>query len=62
MKTRAAHIHIARVYLTQARAFRRHAAFHAVLLGWAADRRRRAAGVPRLTAAPGQGELFEGTR
>jgi hypothetical protein len=60
MSTRAQHVHAARVYLAQARAFRRHGGFHALLLKWAANRRRRAAGEPRLTAATGQGELFEG--
>jgi hypothetical protein len=59
MSTREQHIHIARVYLAQARAFRRHGGFHAQLLKWAANRRRRAAGEPLVSAAKGQGELFQ---
>jgi hypothetical protein len=62
MSERERHIHAARVYLAQARAFRRHGAFHALLLTWAANRRRRAAGQPLLTAAKGQGVLFEEMR
>lgn len=40
---RASHIHSARVYLAQARVRRQQHAFHAVLLQWAANARRRAA-------------------
>jgi hypothetical protein len=58
MTARERHMRCARVYLAQARAFRRHAAFHATLLRWAANQRRRAAGEPRLGGL-GQGVLFE---
>lgn len=47
------HKYMARVYLMQARNFRQHAAFHAALLEWAANRRRRAAHETR------QLELFQ---
>jgi hypothetical protein len=57
--TREEHIYTARVYLAQARAFRRHDAFHAQLLTWAANQRRRASVEPLLTGAHGQRELFE---
>jgi hypothetical protein len=40
--TRAANIHQARVYLAQARVRRHQPGFHAVLLAWVADARRRA--------------------
>lgn len=50
--SREMHIHMARVLLAQARVSRRHPAWHATLLRWAADRRRRAAQCTR------QGELF----
>ena len=62
MTSREWHLHCARVYLAQARAFRRHAAFHATLLRWVANQRRRAAGEPLLGAARGQGVLFEDAR
>lgn len=50
--TRAQEIHIARVHLAQARAFRARGsiAFAATLLDWAANARRR--------AARGQAEMF----
>ncbi len=35
--------YLARIYIAQARAFRRHPGFHATLMTWAAERRRRAA-------------------
>ena len=61
--TREQQIFCARVYLAQARAFRGHPAFHALLLKWAANCRRRVAGEPLLPATPGtQGELFEGAK
>ncbi|MGF6996700.1 hypothetical protein [Paraburkholderia sp. GAS32] len=44
---RERHIHLARVYLGQAREFRQHPAFHAMLLDWTARNRRAAAAVPR---------------
>ncbi len=40
---RSQHIHSARVYLAQARVRRHQHAFHATLLCWAANARRRAA-------------------
>lgn len=40
-------IHTARVLLNEARARRRSPSFHARLLAWAANARRRAAAVPR---------------
>jgi len=43
MSARATHIHMARVYLGQARAARRHPDWHATLLKWAAKRRQQAA-------------------
>jgi hypothetical protein len=49
---RAFHIRMARVYLGEASRRRRQPAFHAVLLRWAANRRRKAA------ERPAQGELF----
>ena len=44
------HKFMARVYLAQAVHFRQHRAFHALLLAWAANRRR--------AAQPKQGRLF----
>jgi hypothetical protein len=44
---RERHIHLARVYLGQAREFRQHPAFHAMLLCWTARNRRAAAAIPR---------------
>jgi hypothetical protein len=44
---READIHTARVLLNEARARRRSPSFHATLLEWAANARRRAAAVPR---------------
>lgn len=43
MSTSADAIHMARVYLAQARASRRHPGWHATLLRWAAQHRRAAA-------------------
>ena len=48
--------HMARVYLAQARNFRRHRGFHATLLDWAAKRRAMAA----VIRVPNQGDLFGG--
>lgn len=48
--------HMARVYLAQARNFRRHRGFHATLLDWAAKRRAMASAI----SLPGQGDLFGG--
>jgi hypothetical protein len=65
MTSREWHIHLARVYLAQAanaRRYPQHAWWHATLLRWVADQRRRAAGVPLLTAARGQGVLFEDSK
>lgn len=44
---REVNIHTARVLLNEARARRRSHSFHATLLEWAANARRRAAAVPR---------------
>lgn len=52
MTERELHVHMARVFLMQARASRRHGAWHATLLRWAAQRRMRAMRCAR------QGELF----
>ena len=46
-------VYVARVYLAQAKAFRQHANFHAVLLKWAAKARLNAMKATR------QFELFE---
>ncbi|BCF96588.1 hypothetical protein PPGU19_011570 [Paraburkholderia sp. PGU19] len=56
MSDRDWHIHMARIHLMHARASRRHPAWHATLLQWAA-RRRRAAQQPTLIGR-GQGALF----
>lgn len=54
-----AEIHAARVYLAQSRHFtRRSRDFSFVLLGWAANARRRAMALK--SALPAQGELFGG--
>jgi len=59
MSDRAAHIHTARVYLAQSRHFTTRArSFSFVLLGWAANARRRAMAVK--PALPVQGDLFGG--
>ncbi|XQM33461.1 hypothetical protein DFLDMN_000271 [Cupriavidus sp. H19C3] len=50
--------HMARVFLAQARAARRHPAWHAKLLSWAAARRRRYAAL-RRTGLPAQYDLFD---
>jgi hypothetical protein len=42
MTDRELHIHMARVFINQARARRQHGRWHATLLRWAADRRLRA--------------------
>jgi hypothetical protein len=58
---RAWDIRMARIWLAQAAAVRRfpqHSAWHARCLQYAANRRRRAAGEPRLFGM-GQGVLFE---
>jgi hypothetical protein len=47
---RAAAIHCARVFLTEARRRRHDTAFHAILLQWAANARRRAAAARGLFA------------
>lgn len=60
MSEREWHIHMARVYLAQARNSRLkgHASFHATLLRWA-SRRRMAVYQPTLLGdARGQGKLF----
>lgn len=51
--SRANHIHMAKVFISQARHFRRHGNFHATLLGWAANRRKEAQQIQ-----PMQGVLF----
>lgn len=57
MTTRSTHIHCARVYLAQSSHFtRRHRGFSFVLLGWAANARRRAASIKH--EFPVQGDLF----
>ena len=59
MTDRAANIHAARVYLAQSRHFtRRSRGFSFVLLGWAANARRRSMAIK--CALPVQGELFGG--
>lgn len=47
------HIYMARIYLAQARQFRRHGNWHATLLLWAANRRKMA-----TEYQPMQAELF----
>ncbi len=39
MSSREINIYMARIYINQARASRRHSNWHAVLLGWAANNR-----------------------
>lgn len=59
MTNRAANIHAARVYLAQSRHFTGRArGFSFVLLGWAANARRRA--MATKPALPAQGDLFGG--
>lgn len=59
MTDRASHIHYARVCLAQSRAFTGRArGFSFVLLGWAANARRRA--MATKPALPVQGDLFGG--
>ncbi len=59
MTDRAANIHAARVYLAQSRHFTGRArGFSFVLLGWAANARRRA--VQAMRHQPIQGDLFGG--
>lgn len=59
MTDRAANIHAARVYLAQSRHFTGRArGFSFVLLGWAANARRRA--VQAMRQQPVQGDLFGG--
>lgn len=53
MKSSVTPAYMCRVYLAQARS-RRHSTFHAVLLQWAADNRRRYA----ATLVKVQGDLF----
>lgn len=60
MTTRASSIHAARVYLAQSRHFTiRHRGFSFVLLGWAANARRRAMAIN--PALPVQGDMFGGS-
>lgn len=60
------HAYMARVYIGQAQHSRQHPAWHAKLLNWAADRRKKHAEALRLctatpaTTTPIQGDLFEG--
>lgn len=59
MTDRAANIHAVRVYLAQSRHFTGRArGFSFVLLGWAANARRRA--VQAMRQQPVQGDLFGG--
>lgn len=59
MTERAASIHAARVYLAQSRHFTGRArGFSFVLLGWAANCRRRAAQAATDATDPEQGDLF----
>jgi len=59
MTDRASHIHAARVYLAQSRHFSGRArGFSFILLGWAANARRRAMAIKQ--ALPVQGDLFGG--
>lgn len=61
MSSRAASIHVARVYLAQSRAFSGRArGFSFVLLQWAANARRQAAAL--AVSGPAQGDLFGGLR
>ncbi|HDR9834247.1 TPA: hypothetical protein QDC51_000999 [Burkholderia multivorans] len=55
MSDRQMHIHMARVFLSQARAARRHSGWHATLLRWAANRRLMAT---QNQPEPVQAELF----
>jgi hypothetical protein len=60
------HAYMARVFLAQARAKRHLPAAHALLMGWAANRRLRHAQAMKDAAqaaikpTPAQGDLFEG--
>ncbi|MEX3555282.1 MAG: hypothetical protein VB131_01175 [Burkholderia gladioli] len=54
MTSREMHIYMARAFLNQARASRRHPGWHATLLRWTANRRLMAVHKPE----PQQGELF----
>jgi hypothetical protein len=56
MTDRELHIHMARVHLFHACVSRRHPDWHAMLLRWAAERRRRAMNVGALV----QRDLFGG--
>ena len=59
MSDRESHIHCAKVFLAQSRHFtHRSRGFSFVLLGWAANARRRA--VEAKLALPAQGDLFGG--
>lgn len=59
MTTRSSHIHTARVFLAQSRHYtRRDRNFSFVLLGWAANARRRAMAIK--PPMPAQGDLFGG--
>ncbi len=63
MSERVGHAYMARVFLAQARAKRHLPGAHAVLMQWAANRRRRYAETlrtPPVITAPVQGDLFEG--
>jgi hypothetical protein len=48
MSQRELHIHMARIHLFHARVSRHHPAWHATLLRWAAERRRRATQKPEM--------------
>lgn len=59
MTDRASNIHVAKVYLAQSRHFTARArGFSFILLGWAANARRRAMAIK--PALPVQGDLFGG--
>lgn len=66
MSAQVNHAYMARVLIAQARAKRHLPSAHALLLGWAADRRKRHAQAMREAAArpanttPIQGDLFTG--
>lgn len=48
LEGRALHVHMARVFLAQARASRRHVGWHCTLLAWAAHRRKLAQGMTEI--------------
>jgi hypothetical protein len=60
MSSTVNHAYMARVFIAQARAKRHLPGAHALLMDWAADRRRRHSHALRTNTGPIQGDLFEG--